>query len=297
MMKKFCLGCIIIAMILFSIGLAVGNKVDANVIPSNGKAVVRIPAKAIEVAPGVFSLGTAVDNGVKVEGYMIIDYKEGYGKPGTSCGNGVCEPGENANKCPADCSGGEDPTEPDTSGCYTYLAKEAKWKEIEPYMVDAANLDGLDEMFVSQNIAADINKWEGAAGIDILGDEITGLVDGADTVSTDGKNEVMFGDIDSPGAIAVTIIWGVFGGPPFNRRLVEWDMIFDDADFDWGINDPLKMDFENIATHELGHSAGMGDLYTAECAEQTMYGYATEGETKKSTLESGDIAGIIGLYS
>lgn len=26
-------------------------------------------------------------------------------KPGTSCGNGICEAGENANKCPADCAG------------------------------------------------------------------------------------------------------------------------------------------------------------------------------------------------
>ncbi len=56
------------------------------------------------------------------------------------------------------------------------------------------------------------------------------------------------------------------------------------------------MDFENIATHELGHSVGMGDLYTAECNQQTMYGYASNGETNKRTLESGDINGIRALY-
>ena len=57
-----------------------------------------------------------------------------------------------------------------------------------------------------------------------------------------------------------------------------------------------KMDFDNIATHELGHSVGMADLYTNGCSEQTMYGYATYGETKKRSLEDGDINGVRKLY-
>ena len=57
-----------------------------------------------------------------------------------------------------------------------------------------------------------------------------------------------------------------------------------------------KMDFANIATHELGHSVGLDDLYDDKCREQTMHGYADYGETKKRTLEAGDIAGISKLY-
>ena len=72
--------------------------------------------------------------------------------------------------------------------------------------------------------------------------------------------------------------------------------MYDDADFDWGIAEAGKMDFENIATHELGHAVGLGDLYTSECSEQTMYGYAGYGEIKKRDLEAGDIAGITKLY-
>ena len=114
----------------------------------------------------------------------------------------------------------------------------------------------------------------------------------------DGKNEVYFGSISEPGAIAITIVWGYFRGPPGARELVEWDMVFDQQDFSWSSNgDANRMDFENIATHELGHAAGLDDLYTGECAEQTMYGYAAEGETKKRTLEAGDIAGISELYA
>ena len=56
------------------------------------------------------------------------------------------------------------------------------------------------------------------------------------------------------------------------------------------------MDFENIATHELGHSVGLADLYESKCSEMTMYGYADYGETKKQTLEDGDIKGIKEIY-
>ncbi len=55
-------------------------------------------------------------------------------------------------------------------------------------------------------------------------------------------------------------------------------------------------DVQNVATHELGHSVGMADLYNSKCAEETMYGYATYGETKKSSLNAGDILGINKLY-
>jgi hypothetical protein len=84
--------------------------------------------------------------------------------------------------------------------------------------------------------------------------------------------------------------------------LVEWDQIYDDFDFDWSI-DCLsggcdgKMDFPNIATHELGHSLGLLDLYTEECSQQTMFGYADFGETDKRDLADGDRRGIYELYS
>ena len=55
------------------------------------------------------------------------------------------------------------------------------------------------------------------------------------------------------------------------------------------------MDFENIATHELGHTVGMGHP-SDYCTEETMFRFASAGETKKQTLEAGDIAGISKLY-
>lgn len=285
--------------LIFSVALAVKPDLTSQLVrvnPSKGRATVVIPAHAVEVAPGVFSLGTAMDNGRVVEGYAIITYKKGFGKPGTECGNGICEPGENPNKCPADCSGNG---ETDGSSCYGFLANGAKWKTIEPYIVNPANTRGLDETFVVSNFAIDAEKWETAAGVDILG-QGTGTTEilAADMNSPDNKNEVYFGDIGQSGAIAITIVWGIFRGPPHQRELVEWDQIYDEVDFDWSAaGEAGKMDFENIATHELGHSVGLDDLYEDKCSEQTMYGYANYGETKKQTLESGDIRGIQELYS
>ena len=237
----------------------------------------------------VISLGSAVDpeTGTVVEGYAIVHYKadfthrEGHAKGGKSGGNGA-------------------------GACYGFLASGARWKTVEPWVVNASNTRGLDAAFVASNLAADIAKWEDAAdgtvgdagSVDILGvGSSTSDVLVADTSSPDGVNEVYFADVSSSGAIAVTIVWGYFSGPPFARELLEWDMIFDDVDFDWSpTGEASKMDFENIATHELGHSVGLGDLYNSGCSEETMYGYAAFGEIKKRDLNSGDIAGVSKLY-
>jgi len=248
-MKKYLIFGLVVA-VLLSVSVVLAAK-PVNIDPSEGRAKVAIPVHAIKVAPGIFYLGTAMDNGRVVEGYAV------FVKPETECGNGICEPGENVRKCPEDCTNGEE--EPDTSSCYTFLARGAKWKSIEPYIVDPTNTKGLDVGFVASNLAIDIDKWETAAGVDILGGEVTGIVDGADLESPDNKNEVYFADIDEDGVIAMAIIWGIFGGPPPFRELVEWDHIYDDVDFDWSDSgEANKMDFENIATHELGHSVGLG---------------------------------------
>ena len=56
------------------------------------------------------------------------------------------------------------------------------------------------------------------------------------------------------------------------------------------------MDFLSIAIHEMGHTFGMLDLYTAECSMETMYGYGDNGEIHSRTLAVGDIIGLDILY-
>lgn len=231
----------------------------------------------------VISLGTATDPGTGkiVEGIAIIH------RPS-----------------PAKPSGGKPGGQ---TTCYTYLARGAKWKTVEPWVTNPTNMRALDVTAVFNLLSGGISKWEDATdgtvgngvGTDVLGTgatTATTLV--ADTISPDNQNEVYFADISDPGVIAVTIVWGIFSGPTFARELVEWDQVYDDVSYDWsaeasGISG--KMDFDNISTHELGHSVGMGDLYNS-CIEETMYGYSANGETKKRDLNSGDIQGVNALY-
>ncbi len=109
----------------------------------------------------------------------------------------------------------------------------------------------------------------------------------------DDTNALSYGNYPDAGVIAVTSIW--YNG--YTGEIVEVDTLFD-TDYTWGdatVN-PEVMDLRNIATHELGHWLVLLDLYNRPARTQTMYGYSTEGETIKRTLESGDIAGIQEIY-
>ena len=112
--------------------------------------------------------------------------------------------------------------------CFDLLAKGARWKTTEPYVLDPTNGDGLGEAFVASRIAASLETWNAGAGFAIFGPRDTGSsVDGVDFDLPDGKNEVVFENIDEPGVIAVTVVWGVFKGRKSNRELLEWDLVLD----------------------------------------------------------------------
>lgn len=262
----------------------------AQAVPPGGSATLKTPgtAKTLVLPPAadsapVISLGTAVDpaTGKQVEGWAIIHRQTNPARPGGA--------------------------KPRVSACYGYLAKGAKWRTVEPWVANLNNTRSLDPTTLFHLLSGGVSKWEEATdgvvgngvGVDVLGPGAAtteALV--ADTVSPDNQNEVYFADISDVNAIAVTIVWGIFGGPLSGRQLVEWDQVYDDVTFDWAAEAggvAGKMDFDNIATHELGHSVGLADLYNT-CVEETMYGYSAAAETKKRDLNTGDIAGANALY-
>lgn len=250
---------------------------------TSGTLVLPAPADNAPVLD-VLPLGSALDpgSGKIVEGYAFVHYDQKPAKPGDKPGRG---------------GGG--------TKCYAYLASGAKWKSAESWVMNTANTGSLNGTNLFDTQAAALLKWEDAAdgtvgsgpGYNIFGEgSATSSALVADTSSPDNQNEVYFADISSSGAIAVTIVWGIFAGPPFGRELVEWDQIYDDVDFAWSLTGEVgKMDFDNIATHEDGHSAGL-DHPDDSCTEETMYRFADYGETKKQTLNAGDIAGVNALY-
>lgn len=233
----------------------------------------KLPKGAIPLADGSYYLGKKTDptTGKEVDGIAFL------------------HPKKQAVKQQAAKPGGR-------TACYAFIASGLKWKTVEPWLLDGANTQGLTDSYLLSNTSANIAKWETAAGADIFGEGSLASGLSADTVQPDGQNEVLFGSIESDGTIAVTIVWGYYNGPAKFREIIEWDQVYDQEDFAWSsTGQASKMDFENISTHEVGHAAGMGHP-SASCTEETMYAYATEGETKKRTLNPGDTAGINALY-
>jgi hypothetical protein len=184
------------------------------------------------------------------------------------------------------------------SKCYEFLAKGVKWKDASiSYVIDPDNPDGLSEDFVTSAISAGADEWDAHTSADLFSSYTIEHDASWDGSAPDGRNEFVFGDYPQAGVIAVAVVWGYFHGPPGQREITEFDVLFD-TDFEWGgaTGDDTVMDLQNIATHEIGHGLGLGDLYESSCSEETMYGYSDYGDTEKRDLNTGDIAGIRELY-
>lgn len=242
----------------------------------------RAPSGSSAVIP----LGLAIDHGRLVQGFAFV-HGRGLGRLDASFVKGgvAARPAK-------------PPKEPQL---YTFLAQGAKWRTPEPYVVNPGNGDGAKPASVMAAVEAATATWEAEVTTEVFAQgSATSHTLKADWVSPDGSNEAYFSQTElGARTVAVTIVWGVFTGPPSAREIIEWDLVLNDALAEpWGDATVQRgsWDVQNIATHELGHASGLGDLYTLAAAEQTMYGYASPGETKKRSLESGDIAGIRALY-
>jgi len=111
---------IVFGVFLISLVLAISVVVVAKPNIDNLRDIV--PAHAVQISEGVFSLGEATDpvSGKIVQGFMFIhnnDDRRAHAKPDGTPGGGK--------------KGGGDKT---SSTCYSLFAKGAKWKETESYM-------------------------------------------------------------------------------------------------------------------------------------------------------------------
>jgi len=180
--------------------------------------------------------------------------------------------------------------------CYKFLTpgkNPIKWQELPvSYVINPTNPQGLSEDFVVSAVFNSAETWDAATGKELMNDTYT--IDYTATYGVqDYKNAITFGNYPQEGVIAVTTVWY----NPATKAIVEFDTMFD-TDWVWGdaTVSSTVMDLQNIATHELGHGVGLGDVYDSACSEVTMYGYSDYGETKKRTLEVPDITGLQTLY-
>lgn len=236
--------------------------------------VVAVVAVSVLFLTLAASAGAATENKPPKEKLVLIHYKDGTVKPAS--------PGKGGN-----------------SQTYTFLVKGAKWKTFPVnYVINPTNEDGLADDFIASAMSKAAEEWDAHTTAELFGlssIDLTATYDG--NGYADERNEIVFGAYPNSNVIAVTSVWGYFSGPVQAREIVEMDILLNDY-YVWGdaTFNSAVMDLQNIATHEIGHGAGLGDLYNSSAIEETMYGYSTQGEIKKRTLNPGDITGIGLLY-
>jgi hypothetical protein len=148
---------------------------------------------------------------------------------------------------------------------------------------------GLGASGVLSAFGSSGSTWDQATSGAIWGG-VTQNSNGAAAGKKDNVNQ--FGWKNGGGStIAVTYTWSSGG------NAVESDAKYN-KQYAWSLSgEANKMDLQNIATHEIGHTYGI-DHPTTNAANEclTMYAYADYGETKKRTLGDGDISAIKALY-
>lgn len=180
---------------------------------------------------------------------------------------------------------------PAANTCYKLLG--VKWKTFPvSYAINPSNPQGLADSFITSAISTSAETWDSATSTELFNNAYT--VDaGARYGVQNFQNAIAFGSYPDNNVIAVTSVWYTSIG----KQIVEFDLLLNTY-YPWGdaTADPGTMDLQNIATHELGHAAGLDDIYSTSCSAVTMYGYSRNGDTDKRTLEQPDIAGLQKMY-
>ena len=182
----------------------------------------------------------------------------------------------------------------------TYQGMEVKWRDSDIPVIYYINENGTPDCIGGfAAIQAAYQTWEDVS-CSYMDFTYGGTTSSTAWGNMDGINlnvwfESNWSGITGTGSnvIAVNTIWF----STIDGHLLDSDIAYNGENFTWSCTGEAgKMDIQNIATHEIGHSLALDDLYDPEDSEKTMYGYSSLGETKKRTLHDDDIAGICHLY-
>ena len=190
----------------------------------------------------------------------------------------------------------KDKPEPEPEGIYELIG--TKLFDTATYYV---NTSGAPEDSLAEIISS-FDTWDNEVATDLFTYEDETSISGR---KYDGQNTVSWARIAPKRTIAIATFWYSYDGNPETLDpIIEFDIVFNSF-LNWGIDPddegPVTLtnafDVQNIATHEVGHIVGLGDLYDNDNSYLTMYGYGSLGETQKISLEDGDIAGALAIYN
>ncbi len=179
-----------------------------------------------------------------------------------------------------------------------YLLTGKRWNTKDPQLKFVLKNDaylaneGITAVNVQTAIEAAANTWDAASNQNLFAD--SSLVTVSSTVATDRYNKINTVNWQPflNNCLAYSRTWYKSALVDGYKTIVDSDIVFN-TKYAWRTEGTVGADVQTIALHELGHSLGLGDLYTSADSEQTMYGYYTHVDR---TIGNGDAAGIWTLY-
>ncbi len=196
------------------------------------------------------------------------------------------------------CAGPDGPIDAPDPGtdCESDAYRRTGWRWTEPVNFALDTVTTQQAGFLSVPAAraaatAAAEAWDAQTAANLHGTTTTNVAVGGSPYVANGINQITFETFAlAPTAVAVT--------STFSRGEIAFES---DARYNpiwaWTTSGSGGFDFQNVATHEVGHTFGLGHPSTTNAnACLTMYAYVSPGATNARTLGDGDILGIKAIY-
>ncbi len=201
-----------------------------------------------------------------------------------------------------------------TGGSYSsYVLTGYRWNQANPQIQLYLNTNnaptGITATDTQSAVSAAANTWDDAVSSNLFADGTTVIVDNSKTVDnpfsstplSDGKNVVGWANMGSS-YLGMCRWWSNGATKEGYKSILEADTWFA-SDKKW-TTDLSKatgstFDIQSVAVHELGHTIGLGDLYTLPSSDSRKYDWnqvMNSYDGAQRTLGNGDLVGAQILY-
>jgi len=171
-----------------------------------------------------------------------------------------------------------------------YVKSGYRWTGTYSFLMDASK-SGLSASGALAAFSTSAATWDQETNASLFSGGALGGSAGR-AGRSDGVNQIGWKSL-AVRTIAQTTTWYLTA----THVAVESDGAYN-VRYAWSLSgEANRMDLQNIATHEIGHTYGLShpsDVAANSCL--TMYPTADYGETQKRTLGDGDILGIRSVY-